>query len=237
MRTPDDATLLAAWERAHSRRPVERPLVLLAVAAGEGWEHLLRLPIGRRDALLLELRGRLFGPHCACVARCPACAEGLEFDLPLDALRAHGPPAAPLLVETDGGPLPFRLPTSLDLAAAAGEPDPAQARRLLLGRCLEPGAPPAAALPDALTERIAEAMAAADPQAFVALALRCPACGHVWEPAFRIASFLWAELERWARRTLREVHQLARAYGWSEGEILAMGLARRRCYLELIAGE
>ncbi len=37
-----------------------------------------------------------------------------------------------------------------------------------------------------------------------------------------------------AERLLREVHTLARAYGWSEGAILELGSARRERYLELV---
>ena len=43
---------------------------------------------------------------------------------------------------------------------------------------------------------------------------------------------VWSDLTDWVGRTLTEVHQLARAYGWSEAEILAMSGWRRRWYLE-----
>ena len=49
-----------------------------------------------------------------------------------------------------------------------------------------------------------------------------------------IAGFFWAELDAWARRLLREIHTLARFYGWSEAEILALSPLRRRCYLEMV---
>ena len=48
------------------------------------------------------------------------------------------------------------------------------------------------------------------------LAIECPACGRAADVPFAIATFLWREVDAWARRTLREVHALARAYGWSE---------------------
>ncbi|HEX2516118.1 MAG TPA: phage baseplate protein, partial [Chloroflexota bacterium] len=37
-----------------------------------------------------------------------------------------------------------------------------------------------------------------------------------------------------ARRLLREVHTLARAYGWREAEILALPGRRRQTYLDLV---
>ena len=79
-------------------------------------------------------------------------------------------------------------------------------------------------------------MADADPQADVRLAVTCPSCGTGWEVPFDAGSFLWSEVEAWARRTLLEVHQLAAAYGWSEAEVLALGPRRRQAYLELVGG-
>jgi hypothetical protein len=76
-------------------------------------------------------------------------------------------------------------------------------------------------------------MSDADPQADVELALACPSCGHQWPAAFDIASFLWKELHVWALRTLREVHTLARSYGWREDDVLALSGTRRQLYLEL----
>lgn len=235
MEAPDDSALLAAWEYGRPLPPLERALALLA-AAGPGltWEELARLPIGRRDALLLELRRRLFGPRCACVARCAACGERLEFDLLLDELRAPPPPEGGLpTAAIDGAPLAFRPPSSLDLAAIRLAPDRAAARRQLLARCVEGGADIA---PGALG-RVAELMAAADPQADVEIMLDCPACGHGAPAPFEIGAYLWSEVDAWAARTLREVHLLARAYGWREGDVLALSPRRRRAYLELLADE
>ena len=43
----------------------------------------------------------------------------------------------------------------------------------------------------------------------------------------------WAEIDAWARRILREVNILARAYGWRESDILALGAVRRQIYLTM----
>ena len=79
------------------------------------------------------------------------------------------------------------------------------------------------------------AMAAADPQAEIEISLECPACTCHWTEIFDIDSFFWTELQAWAARILREIHQLASAYGWSEREILALPPLRRNTYLNLIA--
>ncbi len=49
-----------------------------------------------------------------------------------------------------------------------------------------------------------------------------------------IASFLWKALHAWAKLMLGDVHELARAYGWTEADILALpSPTRRQIYLEL----
>ncbi|MFE6990250.1 hypothetical protein ACFVFN_19020, partial [Streptomyces pharetrae] len=82
---------------------------------------------------------------------------------------------------------------------------------------------------------IAEAAEAADPAADVTLNVACPECGRATRAELDIASYLWTELDAWARDLLLDVHLLATAYGWSEPEILALSPLRRRYYLELCA--
>jgi hypothetical protein len=51
---------------------------------------------------------------------------------------------------------------------------------------------------------------------------------------FDAGSLLWEEIDARARALLAEVHQLAAAYGWSEGQILALSDRRRAVYLDLV---
>ena len=81
---------------------------------------------------------------------------------------------------------------------------------------------------------VVEQMADLDPYADVRLNLRCPGCAVAWDAPLDIGPFLWLELESWARRTLRQVHELAVAYGWSEADILDLGERRRQAYLDLV---
>ncbi|MCX4976625.1 hypothetical protein [Streptomyces sp. NBC_00620] len=90
-------------------------------------------------------------------------------------------------------------------------------------------------LPPSVQRRIAEAAEAADPAADVTLNINCPECGTATRAELDIASYLWTELDAWARDLLLDVHLLATAYGWSEPEILALSPLRRRYYLELCA--
>ena len=90
-------------------------------------------------------------------------------------------------------------------------------------------------LPMPVQRRIAEAVEAADPRADLTLNVACPECGEATRAELDIASYLWTELDAWARDVLLDVHLLATAYGWSEPEILALSPTRRRYYLELCA--
>jgi len=90
-------------------------------------------------------------------------------------------------------------------------------------------------LPNEVIEAISRAMLEADPAAEITLRLTCPACGHQWDLLFDIAEFFWTEISAQAQRLLREIDALARAYGWTEREILSLPAQRRQTYLELVA--
>ena len=247
------AHLLDLRDRGHGLPPVWRALLLLEAAyPEEPLERLAALPIGERDARLLRLRARTFGPVLDSETACPACGERLEFGLRSEALQAESAlPAAPgpetrpatHTLRHDGYAVTFRPPNSRDLldAAEAAAPEtaaPGAAERDLLARCVveaqRDGEPVLAeALPEPVAAAVAAAMAEADPRADFRLALTCPACDHRWREPFDIAAFFWAEVEAWAPRLLREVHLLAAAYGWREADILKMSAWRRRQYLDL----
>jgi hypothetical protein len=105
-------------------------------------------------------------------------------------------------------------------------------RALVLERCVLGGG--AHALDGAAAGAVAARLAEADPGALIEVALACPECGHEWALPFDIASFLCAEIDACARRLVGEVHTLAAAYGWREGDVLAMSAGRRAAYLELV---
>lgn len=235
--------LIEIWEAGEDQHPLDRALTLLAAASPElTWEELAALSVGQRDARLLALRERTCGPRLICLAECPRCAQRLEFEVAASDLRAAEPDGAEDTREfvAEGVALRFRLPDSHDLASILGLRDPAAARGLLVRRCVlracRDGTPvEVGELPSSVVAGLAERISECDPQAEVLLALRCPECEHAWQALFDIVSFFWAELAARATRLLREVHDLARAYGWSEADILGMSARRRRFYLEMTA--
>jgi hypothetical protein len=90
-------------------------------------------------------------------------------------------------------------------------------------------------LPAETVEALSRAMIEAAPEAEIILRLTCPACGHEWDLLFDIAEFFWREISAQAQRLLREIDTLARAYGWTEAEILSLPAQRRQTYLEMLA--
>jgi hypothetical protein len=244
MRPLSASELLDVWERGVARRSAERAVMLLAAASpGSTPEHLAQTPVGERDASLLTLREWTFGSRLIGLASCPGCGERLELVYDVADVRASpdARAAGEMSLTIEGYEVHFRLPNSLDLAAAADQPDVAAGRRLLLERCVLRAVHhgeerPADRLPPGVVDAMGQRMAQADPQGDVQLDLACPACSRRWQAGFDIAAFFWSEIDAWACRTLRNVHALASAYGWSETEILSMSPSRRQAYLEMVSG-
>ncbi|WTJ95311.1 hypothetical protein OG607_39305 [Streptomyces sp. NBC_01537] len=237
----EQAALLAIWEAGASAggSSAHRALLLHSAARpAAGLDELRSVPVGERDADLYALRSRLFGERMEVRVTCESCSEEMEFGFGTgEVIRAAAPVTGPLEIEADGWSVRFRLPTTGDLAAVEDAADP---RAALVARCvLEAVRAGKPAAPDRLPERVrrlvARTAAEADPCADVTLKVECPQCGHQASAELDIVSYLWAELDAWARGILLDIHLLASAYGWSEPEILALSPLRRRYYLELCA--
>ena len=228
--------LLDVWTHGRSLHPIHQALALLTAAEPHipSAEHAA-LSLGKRNSRLIALREAIFGPRLAALAACPHCGEHLEFALSTSDLRDQAgslPLDADCEIEIGDQRLRVRPLTSLDLASIAGCDDPDRARSILAERCLGDGLEPSTLPPDAV-DALGACLARCDPQAEALLDMGCPGCGHTWQLDFDIASFLWTELAAEARRLLQEVDVLARRYGWREADILALGAARRRLYLEI----
>ncbi len=252
MRPLAAAELLDVWEQGLSAPLVTQALLLLTAACSDYTrDALTRLPIGHRDALLLKLRDWTFGTRLTSVVDCPQCGERLEIALDSGELQLAAGEASPetLYLQAEGYGVTYRLPNTLDLMALVDAVTPETRMQALLGRCLIEARDLGMAgenqhaeqtlalehLPEPVVEAMRQQMSEADPLGDVRFALACPSCDHRWSALFDIVSFFWREIDDWARRTLREVTLLARAYGWSEADILALSAWRRRAYLEMIA--
>ena len=235
--------LIDCWESSGSApRPWRAVALLKAEDQVPAFASLAEMPVGARDARLLELRRKLFGERMEALARCPECGAMVELEFAVSDILAPAPETAQRRVELDQRSIEFRLPNSHDIAAVASEPGVEEARDALLRRCVQrvrrgrhdsdlDDAPPQ------LIALMEEAMARADPMADIVIEVRCAACEATWQASFEADSFVEAEVSAGAKRLLEEVHVIARAYGWTEGEILGLPSRRRQAYLELVSAE
>jgi len=234
MKALGDAELLTLWERGSTRHPIDRALLLCAWARPDlSPSRLADLPLGALNRTLLRLREISFGQSIEASVVCEGCGERLEIKLDTAKLLANAHENdTPAEFEMFG--LRFRVPCSRDLAAVAAEENVETAARKLLQQCYL--ARPDETMPDftAILPKAEAAMDTLDPAADVNLELSCEECGHRWAAGFNIGTVLWAEIDARAGVLLSEVHGLARAYGWTEPEVLALSPHRRGVYLDMV---
>lgn len=243
MRRLSASLIISTWERGADLDPVGRTLLLLSLACPERQpSELALLSICERNTLLFDLRRKMFAGAPDGFAQCPNCSMAVEFQIPHDDLphNENTQPKDALQFTQDGFSLRFRLPNTQDLAVAGASLDADRARRSVAHRCVLDASRNGASilaedLPEpvisGLSKRLEEAAASTE----LLIDLSCPGCGHNWQVDFEIASYLWTEISALAKRILREVHILARAYGWPEADILAMPAVRRQFYLDMVA--
>lgn len=183
-----------------------------------------RLTVGDRDRLLADLYGVLYGSDVLADARCTVCQARYELRFSLTALVASRQPDGsaegdPPTVEV--GDARLRLPLASDLAGDAEG---------LIRRLTVAGDAPS---PDAAEA----ALEAADPALELDLSGTCPDCETTQAVPFSMAGFLGAALARDQRFLMREVHLLARSYGWSLESILGLARTERQDFVRLILAE
>jgi hypothetical protein len=202
-------------------------------------EQLLDLTVGDRERLILALCAKLIGPKCDVVAACPACGSLAEFSIDLEAvvsLDGSGPSQITLPNDDGSWTARIRPATGADLRGASqhGQHGP----RVLILKCIEELANAsgdrvsASELPSDCESVVAEALLALDPAAEIRFDATCPSCGGAISALLDGYALLQRKLGG-ARRVFEDVFRMARGYHWSEAEILALPLGRRRRYLDI----
>ena len=246
MRALSASKLLTIWERGLNQSYVERAVSLLAAANPDSTvAEIAARAVGRRDADLLALRDWTFGSQVSSLSTCPQC--GLEFEVAFDSSQILANAKTETATAEDGNlqivaqgfEVRMHTPNSLDLSAALTAESLAEGKHIVLQRCVSVNDSDGHMvavddLPIAVVDAVEEAMASADPWAEIHLAASCSRCGQAWTEIFDVVQFFWTEIHAWAIRLLREVHALASAYGWAEGDILNMSPTRRTFYLDLV---
>jgi hypothetical protein len=215
--------------------------LLSSVGDGPDRTTLWRMPVGKRIEALLRII-RLEQPSEIPVKlRCAnaACAELIEVGLKIEELleSAGAEELAELAVEVGGHVRTIRKPTGLDQLAwlEASFEDDATAERAMAEELLitpvesEPTDDVVAAVDDALDLH--------DVLGAFRLSVFCPYCDELFPHELDLAALLLGLIRHAQARLVEEIHAIARAYHWTEGEILSIPPRRRARYISLLNGE
>jgi hypothetical protein len=226
--------VLALWERGASRHALDRSALMCAWARPDlPVDAIADLPLGEITVSLLRTRAVCFGEQIRGHVDCEDCGQRLELTVSVGELLQPTAVSASRDVNVAG--IRCRVPCLRDLAAVAGESDVENAARQMLTRLLDNGGGDIPAMSERTVREIEDALEKADPNADLAFEVRCDACGHLGVAQLDAGELLWDEIDVRARGLLAEVHLLARAYGWTESEILGLSAKRRASYLSMVS--
>jgi hypothetical protein len=231
--------LLTVWEIGLTKPLIERSLLLVSLWHPDlDISQIAAMPIGERDARLLEIREELFGSVLNNATNCPQCKQKVEWEMPIDVLWVlPSPDNLDNSLEFDGTLIKFRVPNSADIMEILALEKGISKEEALLSRCIELGSLPlplSHEMPEALKNALLQKMEACDPQSDITMAISCPECGHNWDMTFDIMTYLWAEINDWATNLIQDVYLLAKNFCWSENDILGMGSFRRSLYVNML---
>ena len=89
-------------------------------------------------------------------------------------------------------------------------------------------------LPARVLDALSQHMESLDPGASVSFALDCPQCAAHWQAPLDVGDMVWQKVRAAAERVLLDIDALARAYGWTEREVLRLSPMRRAAYLQMV---
>jgi len=204
-------------------------------------ELLRGTPVGDRIAALMAVAAAAGDGTFSATDRCSndGCGEGLELEITWDEIRTLAKATArePFAVGADGLTFVVRRPDAADqegwtrISANGTEITP---RALVAGLVVDG---PTTELTPARIARIEAALDERDPLICFTVGIGCPTCGSINNREISLVAIGAAVLRRRQARMLDDVHDLARAYGWHEAEILAIPAWRRAYYRGRIAAD
>jgi hypothetical protein len=219
---------------AEARGEATEVALTLIDALSQGAIDTRQLVVTDFEWLLMQMRAERFGRKVALGFACPHCAARAEIEFRVEDCLEAATPQQVAGVEDDAerpgwrrlGAIRFRLPTAGDQVAVLRTARPTEK---LAELCLDEAARRAPR-----RARAERAMAAMAPLVSRCLPGACPACKADVLVAFHVASVVVSEWRRAAATAHEEIDLIARAYHWSEAEILALPQPRRRTYAEHI---
>jgi hypothetical protein len=217
-----------------STGPAARTLLSLATrlaAAADGseldWPELPAVDLAAAALLVREAwLGRTIRTEALCSSA--ECAEPIDVSFGIRAYLDHHRPRRFRGAGEDGSgwftltgtDVRFRIPSIGDLVGGT------------LADCIRP-----TDLSASEVRRVDRALDALAPRLDGELTGSCPACGRSVELRFEPISYVIEELRDASSELFAQVHELARAYHWSEAAILGLERNRRRRYVSLVREE
>ena len=190
-------------------------------------EDLPELRLDDYDRILAALFRSVYGDEAELHVPCRSCGERFEITLPLDAAFPHLAQQQPQVPNEDcrtlAGGTVLRPLTVADVQGADDEVGP----DTMLACAVETRGSDT----DADVEAALEALC---PLASEEIESRCPHCESLATCLFDLGRFLLASLAREKQTLVRELHVVARSYGWSLSEILSLPRDTRQQIVALI---
>lgn len=227
--------LLNIWEQGFNKNSQQKTndLISLYVGLAES-EEIKSFSIEQKEQYLLEIRRLLFGRKFLSIANCPSCSEMIEWEMNYsDFLNVNKKVDLKkrYICNVLGYVIHYRLPNEKDISLYE--------KNQILKNCVflvkkNNKEIKVDNVPSALWDKLEIEMEKSSPLSSSTINLSCPKCENKWQLYFSIIDFLWTELDQWAKRFLYDVSILARAYGWSESEIINMNPIRRSYYRNLL---
>lgn len=203
-------------------------------------KQIAQLSVGDRERLMFAIAARLLGNRFDLVTSCQPCSTVVEVAVRLDQLIALRPEISTLW---------FKLPSQTGLWSVLCKPLTAEdvenatphaqaARRsLLLTGVVELKNPEGRKvgshlLPAECETALETIFAEIDPAAECLAAITCPSCGAETQSLIDGFTTLRSAFGN-QQQLYHDIFRMARSYHWSEADILALPLQRRRYYLAL----
>ena len=212
--------------------------LLITADGGLPAARAVELAVPDIDRMAISLTRVLFGDKIMGQTTCSTCGEDFEFSLSLGRLLdgtdeerldgVEGPDDRNVFRLSDG--CKFRLPRldDLDFVNAAREESTAE-----LAKCLVVDPPAGGPTPEVL-EAVDRAIDRIGGSLMPELDAACPACEGANVVRFDPCRFLLELLAGERLLLFREVHLIARGYGWSRREILDLAREERRQYVRFL---
>lgn len=243
--TGNDQALFADMAATPPARCVSALIDSLVLRIGEDVpmpDELARLTVGDRERLLLALCSRLLGAETDLVVVCPSCKSIVEVPIRFRDLVSAQPDTSDrrcVLATRDGSwAAEVAPPTGEDLERTLGLGE--KSARALLEACLtalfdaQGQAVARETLPEDCEAELAEKLLSLDPLAECRIAVECPHCAASFETLLDGYALLKGAVGS-SSALYGDVYRMARAYHWSEADILALPLAKRAQYLAIAA--